>query len=141
MIMVGVKAKIAIDNLKSLTFFIINLQEAIAKGDMKKAKEALKIGTNILLYTACAEGSESLTEKLLSIGADASFVNKSKSSRAPLHAAAAGGYCSIVKQLLDNGAGLNVEDKHGNTLLHTVIYRGHSTLARDLFTNKVTFNA
>jgi ankyrin repeat protein len=135
------RAKDVVVDLESSTVLALTLLEAVGNGDIEKMKVAIEGQINILLYTAaCAEVSNSrITKKLLSKGADVSFVNRS--GRNPLHVASAKGHETIVKMLLKYGADLYATDNDGRNALHAAIDHGESALASWLFKNMVDFKA
>lgn len=57
----------------------------------------------------------------------------------PLHAAAAYGKASVVRQLLDKGADINARDKDGQTALMKAVWNNHADVVSTLLQRGATF--
>lgn len=93
--------------------------QAAAQGDVKADEEALKANTQInarhyddnlmtALQYPVLKGSEEVVRMLLAAGADPDpYISD---FRMPLHLAASLGFTGIVKDLIRNGCGIDVQD-------------------------------
>jgi ankyrin repeat protein len=84
------------------------------------------------LGLACYFGNFEIAEYLVKAGAPLNSVSHNELKIAPIRSAAAGGYESIVKLLLTNGADPNVRERHGYTPLHAAAQNGDETMIRTL---------
>lgn len=102
------------------------LHEACERANTGTVKNILACGTevnvinrrgNTPLYTACRR-SESLpiVQILIEHGADISIGNKIH--KTPLHRAAHFGHSQLVRELLNNGADVDIQDINGRSALH-----------------------
>ena len=138
-----IKAKMDEDSVKRFSSLIksaIIIQKAKDNGNKNKEDEEYERLMNILLYIACAKGSQVEVRRLLK-RENVNFVYDDKYSRTPLHAASMEGRLDIVKLLHNRNADLNAIDDEDDTALNAAIDHNHWELVEWFFTTGVDFEA
>lgn len=97
------------------------------------------------LSFAAEQGHQSIAEKLIHLGRErVDPASRDNYGKTPLHYAAAGGYCNIMKLLLSHGVDPNCKDHFRSTPLMDAASRGHCAafqLLLDLGPDQVDPNA
>jgi ankyrin repeat protein len=81
-----------------------------------------------------------LVQDLIVLGANLDWQDELSQDRTPLHLAIYSHFSKIVRMLIDAGADLNVQDKHGDTPLHVAARFGEIEIAQMLIYAKADLN-
>jgi ankyrin repeat protein len=73
-----------------------------------------------------------LVQDLIVLGANLDWQDELSQDRTPLHLAIYSNFSEIVRMLIDAGANLNVQDKHGDTPLHVAIMKNNPIIVQML---------
>jgi len=116
-------------NFSKKKFFLEKIKEVVEKRGASVNYQSYEGHTPLM--KAAFRGDEALVKYFLSKGAVAKLENRH--GQIALHKAAQGGHLGIVKLLVKhNAAGVNKQDKDGNTPLHKAAKENRSKVSRYL---------
>ncbi len=130
---------------------VLNIWEASAVGDLDRVMELLDTDDTLadahsadgftVLGLSAYFGHEQIVHNLLAKGANPNRAASNPLQATPLHSAVAAGHMSIVRLLVEAGAGVNLTQQQGFTPLHGAAANGDELMVRYLLANGATANA
>ncbi|GBG34281.1 Ankyrin repeat domain-containing protein 1 [Hondaea fermentalgiana] len=89
-------------------------------------------GGRTLLHSAAFWGSANCVDFLLEVGADVNAIDSTVSRVTPLLEAGRAGHPRICKKLIEEGARVDCQDMHGDSIFHWCARRGRGSMIRHL---------